>query len=57
MKLGEDYLDAGNRAKQTFFFSMEAYDFLGEYFELHHGDPLASYSLHLKADKTLQKHG
>ncbi|KAG0763242.1 hypothetical protein G6F57_010931 [Rhizopus arrhizus] len=39
MKLGEDYLDAG------------------EYFELHHGDPLASYSLHLKADKTLQKHG
>ncbi|RCI04396.1 Tubulin--tyrosine ligase-like protein 12 [Rhizopus stolonifer] len=39
MKLGEDYLDAG------------------EYFELHYGDPLAAYSLHLKADKTLEKHG
>ncbi|ORE17065.1 hypothetical protein BCV71DRAFT_244248 [Rhizopus microsporus] len=38
MKLGEDYLDAG------------------EFFELHYGDPLPGYSLHLKADKTLQKH-
>ncbi|CEG83537.1 hypothetical protein RMATCC62417_17441 [Rhizopus microsporus] len=38
MKLGEDYLDAG------------------EFFELHYGDPLSGYSLHLKAAKTLQKH-
>ncbi|KAI9251244.1 tubulin-tyrosine ligase family-domain-containing protein [Sporodiniella umbellata] len=39
MKLGEDYLDAG------------------EFFELHYGDPLSSYSLHLKADTSLEKYG
>ncbi|GAN06073.1 hypothetical protein MAM1_0110d05550 [Mucor ambiguus] len=38
MKLGEDYLDAGNFA------------------ELHHGDPMEGYSLHVKADKSLKKH-
>lgn len=38
MKLGEDYLDAGN------------------FVELHHGDPLEGYSLHVKADQTLKKH-
>ncbi|KAG2236013.1 hypothetical protein INT48_008105 [Thamnidium elegans] len=38
MKLGEDYLDAGN------------------YAELHHGDPMEGYSLHVKADQELKKH-
>ncbi|KAI8083348.1 tubulin-tyrosine ligase family-domain-containing protein [Gilbertella persicaria] len=38
MKLGEDYLDAGN------------------FVELHHGDPMEGYSLHVKADQTLKKH-
>ncbi|KAI9497822.1 tubulin-tyrosine ligase family-domain-containing protein [Zychaea mexicana] len=38
MKLGEDYLDAGNHV------------------ELHYGDPLEGYSLHVKADQTLKKH-
>ncbi|KAL9552717.1 hypothetical protein MBANPS3_003629 [Mucor bainieri] len=38
MKLGEDYLDAGNFA------------------ELHHGDPMEGYSLHVKSDKSLKKH-
>ncbi|KAI8145820.1 tubulin-tyrosine ligase family-domain-containing protein [Fennellomyces sp. T-0311] len=39
MKLGEDYLDAGN------------------YVELHYGDPLEGYSLHVKGDQSLSKHG
>ncbi|KAI7904716.1 tubulin-tyrosine ligase family-domain-containing protein [Cokeromyces recurvatus] len=38
MKLGEDYLDAGN------------------FVELHHGDPMEGYTLHVKADKTIKKH-
>ncbi|KAI9361841.1 tubulin-tyrosine ligase family-domain-containing protein [Pilaira anomala] len=38
MKLGEDFLDAGN------------------YVELHHGDPMEGYSLHVKADQELKKH-
>ncbi|KAJ8656628.1 hypothetical protein O0I10_007705 [Lichtheimia ornata] len=39
MKLGEDYLDAGN------------------FVELHQGDCLEGYSLHVKKDQKLEKHG
>ncbi|KAI8973286.1 tubulin-tyrosine ligase family-domain-containing protein [Mycotypha africana] len=38
MKLGEDYLDAGN------------------FVELHQGDRVEGYSLHVKADQCLKKH-
>ncbi|KAI9319950.1 tubulin-tyrosine ligase family-domain-containing protein [Dichotomocladium elegans] len=41
MKLGEDYLDAGK--------------IQGNYVELHYGDPLEGYSLHLKADQSMAK--
>ncbi|CEP11090.1 hypothetical protein [Parasitella parasitica] len=40
MKLGEDYLDAGK----------------GNVAEIHLGDPMKGYSLHVKADKSLKKH-
>lgn len=29
----------------------------GNFVELHYGDPLEGYSLHVKADTTLKKHG
>lgn len=29
---------------------------IGNYAELHHGDPMEGYSLHVKADQTLKKH-
>lgn len=58
MKLGEDYLDAGKSLKITV--DIERWQCLlqhvGNFAELHHGDPMEGYSLHVKADKSLKKH-
>lgn len=29
---------------------------VGNFAELHHGDPMEGYSLHVKADQSLKKH-
>jgi hypothetical protein len=58
MKLGEDYLDAG-KVFDTYFhagFRLILGALLGSFVELHHGDPMESYSLHVKADQSLKKH-
>lgn len=56
MKLGEDYLDAGKwsleRCKNSAWLHKK-----GNYVELHYGDPLPGYSLHVKEGQTLKKHG
>ncbi|KAI8882515.1 TTL-domain-containing protein, partial [Backusella circina FSU 941] len=43
---------------QSLFMKLgEDYLDAGAYVEIHHGDPLNGYSLHVKADKELKKHG